>query len=66
VETAKYVSADRVLLTGESGELAKQQAALAKLNPNIRDLTIYTSDSTNLLHKHNGIGKETPAFTLWD
>ncbi|WP_353070439.1 MobF family relaxase (plasmid) [Tunturibacter empetritectus] len=52
VETAKYVSADRVLITGESSQLAEQQVALTKLNPNIHDLAIYISDRTN------GIGKE--------
>ena len=58
VETAKHVSADRILLTGESSQLAEQQRTLAKLNPNIHDLAIYTSDSTNLSHRDNGIGKE--------
>ncbi len=58
VETTKHLSADRVLLTGESGQLAEQQAALIKLNPNIRDFAIYTSDSINLLHRDNGIGNE--------
>jgi conjugative relaxase-like TrwC/TraI family protein len=58
VETAKYVSADRVLITGESSQLAEQQVALTKLNPNIHDLAIYTSDRTNLLQRDNGIGKE--------
>jgi ATP-dependent exoDNAse (exonuclease V) alpha subunit len=58
VETAKHVSADRILLTGESSQLAEQQATLAKLNPNVRDFAIYTSDSANLLHRDNGIGKE--------
>jgi hypothetical protein len=53
VETAKQVSADRILLTGESSQLAEQQATLAKLNPNVRELAIYTSDS-----RDNGIGKE--------
>jgi hypothetical protein len=58
VETAKHVSADRILLSGESGQLAQQQTALAKLNPNVRDFAIYTSDSTKLLQKDNGIGNE--------
>ena len=57
VET-KHVSADRILLTGESSQLAEQQATLAKLNPNVRELAIYTSDSTNLLHRDDGFGKE--------
>jgi hypothetical protein len=58
VETAKHVSADRILLTGESSQLAEQQATLAKLNPNVRELAIYTSESTNLLQRDNGLGKE--------
>ena len=32
------------------------RSALAKLNPSAHDLAIYTSDSTNLLHRDNGIG----------
>ncbi|RZU34613.1 MobF family relaxase [Edaphobacter modestus] len=63
VERAKNLSADRVLLTGESGQLAEQQAALTKLNPNIRDFAIYTSDSTNLLHRNTGIGNGTELAT---
>jgi hypothetical protein len=58
VETAKHISADRILLTGGNSQLAEQQATFAKLNPNVRELTIYTSESTNLLHRDNGIGKE--------
>jgi hypothetical protein len=45
LETAKHVSADRILLTGESSQLAEQRVTLAKLNPNVHDLAIYTSDS---------------------
>jgi hypothetical protein len=63
VGTTKNLSADRVLLTGESGQLADQQAALTKLNPNIREFAIYTSDSTNLLHRNTGIGNETELAT---
>ena len=58
METAKYVSADRVLITGESSQLAEQQASFTKLNANIHDLAIYTSDRTNLLQRDTGIGKE--------
>jgi hypothetical protein len=57
VETAKHVSADRILLTGESGQLAQQQATLTKLNPNVHDFAIYTSDNTNLLQRGT-LGKE--------
>jgi conjugative relaxase-like TrwC/TraI family protein len=58
LETAMHLYADRILLTGESSQLAEQQSALAKLNPSVHDLAIYTSDSTNLLHRDNGIGLE--------
>jgi hypothetical protein len=58
VETAKGVSADRILLTGESGQLAQQQASLSRLNSNVHDFAIYTSDNTNLLQRDNLIGKE--------
>jgi hypothetical protein len=55
VEKAKRLSADRIILTGDSAQLAEQQAALTKLNPKIRDLAIYTSDSANTLRKdHSG------------
>jgi hypothetical protein len=62
VETAKRLSADRIVLTGDSAQLAEQQAALTKLNPKIRDLAIYTSDSTNTLHRDHGIANEN-SFT---
>jgi hypothetical protein len=58
VETAKGVSADRIVLTGESSQLAQQQATLTKLNPTVHDFAIYTSDSTNLLQRDNSVGKE--------
>ncbi len=57
VETAKHVSADRILITGESSQLAEQQATLAKLNPNVRELAIYTSDSTNLCRETTALVK---------
>jgi len=59
VERAKRLSADRIVLTGDSAQLAEQQAALTKLNPKIRDLAIYTSDSTNTLHRDHGIANES-------
>jgi conjugative relaxase-like TrwC/TraI family protein len=59
VENAKRLSADRIVLIGDSSQLAEQQAALTKLNPKIRDLAIYTSDSANTLHKDHGIANES-------
>jgi len=35
VERAKRLSADRIVLTGDSAQLAEQQAALTKLNPKV-------------------------------
>nr|AOS95232.1 ATP-dependent exoDNAse (exonuclease V) alpha subunit - helicase superfamily I [uncultured bacterium] len=59
VEKAKRLSADRIVLTGDSAQLAEQQAALTKLNPKIRDLAIYTSDSSNTLQKDHNIANES-------
>ena len=54
VESAQHLNADRILLTGESSQLAEQQAALTKLNPHTREIGIYTSDDTNLLQEGKG------------
>ncbi|WP_035358311.1 hypothetical protein [Edaphobacter aggregans] len=59
VEKAKRLSTDRIVLTGDSAQLAEQQAAHTKLNPKIRDLAIYTSDSANTLHKDHNIANES-------
>ena len=48
VETARQVSADRVLVTGNSNQIAEQQEALTRLSPHLRDLAIYTSDDSGL------------------
>ena len=58
VETARHLSAARVILTGESTHLAEQQAALTKLNPSTHDLSIYTSDRAQLLQKESGISND--------
>jgi hypothetical protein len=47
VESAQHHSADRILLTGESSQLAEQQTALTKRNPHIREVGIYASDGKN-------------------
>ena len=51
VASARYLAADRVILTGEANQLADQQAALTRLSPGIRDFAIYTSDGSNTLQK---------------
>ncbi len=43
VETAGNIAADRVILTGEATQLASLGDDLARLNPGIRELAIYTS-----------------------
>ena len=44
VETAQRGSVDRVLVTGDASQLAKQQEVLTRLSPHIRDIALYTSD----------------------
>jgi conjugative relaxase-like TrwC/TraI family protein len=44
VESAGSLAADRVILTGESAQLAGLEDDFARLNPNIRELSVYTSD----------------------
>jgi conjugative relaxase-like TrwC/TraI family protein len=46
VETARQVSVDRILVTGNSIQIAEQQEALTYLSPHLRDLAIYTSDDS--------------------
>jgi hypothetical protein len=46
VETAGNVAADRVILTGEAPQLADLENDLARLNPRIRELSVYTSDAS--------------------
>ena len=49
VESAGNLAADRVILTGEAAQLAGLEDDLARLNPNIRELSVYTSDATQAL-----------------
>jgi hypothetical protein len=46
VETAGNLAADRVILTGEAAQLAGLEDDLARLNPSIRELSVYTSDAS--------------------
>jgi conjugative relaxase-like TrwC/TraI family protein len=48
VENARQVSADRILVTGSSNQIAAQQEALTRLSPHLRDLAIYTYDDSGL------------------
>jgi conjugative relaxase-like TrwC/TraI family protein len=49
VETAGNLDADRVILTGEATQIAGLEDDLARLNPNIRGLSVYTSDASQAL-----------------
>jgi hypothetical protein len=49
VETAANVAADHVILTGEAVQLAALEGDLARLNPSIRELSVYTSDASQVL-----------------
>ena len=46
VETAHQASVDRILITGNSNQIAEQREALTHLSPHLRDLAIYTSDDS--------------------
>jgi hypothetical protein len=48
VENAQRAAVDRVLVTGDASRFAKQQEALTRLSPHIRDLALYTSDSRGI------------------
>ena len=48
VETTRQVSVDRILVTGNSHQVAEQQEALTHLSPHLRALAIYTSDDSGL------------------
>jgi hypothetical protein len=49
VDTAANFAADRVILTGEAPQLARLEDDLARLNPSIRELSVYTSDASQAL-----------------
>jgi conjugative relaxase-like TrwC/TraI family protein len=48
VESAANLAADRVILTGEAPQLAGLENDLARLNPSIRELSVYTSDASQV------------------
>jgi hypothetical protein len=49
VESAANLAADQVILTGEAPQLAGLENDLARLNPDIRELSVYTSDASQRL-----------------
>jgi conjugative relaxase-like TrwC/TraI family protein len=49
VESARNLATDRVILTGEAAQIAGLEDDLARLNPGIRDLCVYTSDASQAL-----------------
>jgi conjugative relaxase-like TrwC/TraI family protein len=50
VESAGNITVDRVILTGEAAQLAGLEEDLARLHPNIRELSIYKSNASQALH----------------
>ena len=48
VETAQQASVDRILVAGNSNQIAEQREELTHLSPHLRDLAIYTSDDSGL------------------
>jgi hypothetical protein len=49
VETAGNIAADHIILTGEAAQLAGLEDDLARLNPSIHELSVYTSDASQTL-----------------
>ncbi|MDR3411781.1 MAG: hypothetical protein P4L87_12710, partial [Formivibrio sp.] len=49
VETAGNIAADHIILTGEAAQLAGLEDDLARLNPGIHELSVYTSDASQTL-----------------
>ena len=69
VDSAKYLAADRVLLTGENTQLAEQRVALTNLSPHTKDFAIYTSDGSKPLHHEHfheahSVSVEHPAHEI--
>lgn len=62
VDSAKYLVADRVILTGESVQLAAQQQALTTISPHTKDFAIYTSDGADPLQRE--INSHDAALTI--
>ncbi|WP_420236286.1 MobF family relaxase [Telmatobacter bradus] len=59
-ESAANLAADRVILTGEAQQLAGLENDLARLNPSIRELSVYTSDASQVLQVEHA---QSPAAT---
>ena len=67
VESAANLTADRVILTGEATQLAGLADDLARLNPSIREFTVYTSDASQRLQvelAHQPVAAETLSKSL--
>ncbi|HEX4023064.1 MAG TPA: ATP-binding domain-containing protein, partial [Acidobacteriaceae bacterium] len=61
VGTAQHVSVDRILVTGGAQQLARQREVLTHLSPHIRDLALYTSDSSAFAMEKTASGAEIGA-----
>jgi hypothetical protein len=66
-ESTANLAADRVILTGEAHQLAGLENDLARLNPSIRELSVYTSDASQGLQvelAQTPVAAETPSKSL--
>jgi len=66
-ESAANLAADRVILTGEAQQLAGLENDLARLNPGARELSVYTSDASQVLqveHAQSPAAAETLSKSL--
>jgi hypothetical protein len=64
VESARIAAGERVLITGDSVELAQQQQTFARLSPRIRDLDLYISDSRELMKSLSSLETAGPSAVL--
>ncbi len=67
VETAGNFTADRVILAGEAQQLAGLENDLARLNPGVRELSVYTYDASQALQvelAQTPAAAETPSKSL--
>jgi conjugative relaxase-like TrwC/TraI family protein len=65
-ESAANLAADRVILTGEAQQLAGLEQDLARLNPGIRELSVYTSDASQTLQVERAATTETLSRSVTD
>ena len=52
VDSAKFLAAHRIIMTGESHQLVEQQNALTTISPHVKDFAIYTSEGSQSLQRN--------------